>query len=66
MPLTTVQDRLMAALRATGFIPFSGIRSALELNALRDLTIRGLARFAWFGATCGYILVGHPTLKEVA
>jgi len=60
-------DRALADLRRDGMVEFNRVTGSLErLKAFRDLTKRGLARFARFSKTnCGYVLVGHSFLDEV-
>ena len=64
---SAAEDRMLAVLKSDGMIAFNKVKSVVELNALRDLTKRGLARFARFSkVNSGYILVGHSLLDEVA
>jgi hypothetical protein len=65
MRLTAEQDRALARLRAEAVVPMSDIGSVVELNAMRDLTKKGLARFAWLPKNCGYVLVSRRFLGVV-
>lgn len=63
--LTAEQDRALAKLRMHGRVEFSSIKTVVELNAFRDLTKRGLARFGRFRDNCGYVLVRGTLLRGV-
>lgn len=63
--LTAEQDRALAKLRMHGKVDFGSIKTVVEMNAFRDLTKRGLARFARFRDNCGYVLVRGTLLKGV-
>jgi hypothetical protein len=66
MRLTADQDRALARLRVHSVVAMDELQTVAELNAMRDLTKRGLARFARFKSNCGYVLVQRQFLTEVA
>ena len=65
MNLTAEQDRALERLKASGIVSIGECRGAVELNAMRDLTKRGLARFARLATNCGYVLVGRNLMTVV-
>ena len=65
MNLTAEQDRALERLKVEAVVPMSAIATVVQLNAMRDLTKKGLADFRRFKANCGYVLVGRNLMTVV-
>ena len=63
--MTAEQLKAYRRLAENNMVSFSDIKTVVELNAFRDLTKRGVARFARFGTNCGYILINRSLLSVV-
>jgi hypothetical protein len=63
--MTTEQDRALERLKAETVVPMSAIGTVVELNAMRDLTKLGLARFARLPQNCGYVLATRNLISGV-
>ena len=64
MVLTVQQEKALERLKVEFIVEISKL-TVLEMNAMRDLTRKGLARFARLRTNMGYVLVGR-SLMEVA
>ena len=65
MRLTAEQDRALERLKVEFVVPMSQIGTVVELNAMRDLTKKGLASFRRLPTNCGYVLTGRRLLEVV-
>jgi hypothetical protein len=63
MRLTVSQQKALDRLRAEAVVPMSALSGSVELNAMRDLTKHGLARFARLKTNCGYVLVSRRFME---